>query len=297
MNKACVNCGRIVTFPDIPLPKNYTQKCNACGYDNYVDEAPIKKPKPPEPSVDDSWSATFDSAVDQVFPSSAPIPKPAPSPPTNNPSPSPTSLKAPMVSNAQMEAALNQLREEMLNSFNQKLRSVEARMNNEASITREVGEPLLENDYLNFQREVRRFVAYREVLVCTQTAALIQTCETQLRDQGFSIKPLTNLDGAEKALSEKNYHVMILDQNFFRGEEGKALLTRIKQTPIEVRRCQVILLVSPNISSCEPQIFYQWGLDMNVHPRDLEKLGSMIRNLMNLRTQMLGPYLETPGIG
>jgi len=292
MNRACLNCGRIITFPDIPLPQNYTQKCNACGYNNPAGDELEMQPPSSQPSVDDSWSATFDSAIERGFS------KPTAQKKKANPEPQVSaSLKAPMVSKAELEAALNQLREELMNSFSHTVRNLETRVTQEASITREVGDPLLESEYPGFQREIKNHVAYRETLVCTQSASLIQTCETQLRDQGFTIHPLTNLEAAGKVLAGKNYHMMILDQNFFRGEEGMALLTQIKQTPLEIRRCQVIILVSPNIASCEPQIFYQWGLDMNIHPKDLDQLGAMLKSLMNLRAQMLGPYLATPKLG
>lgn len=292
MNRACVNCGRIITFPDIPLPENYTQKCNACGYDNLNGNELESTTSPPTKplSVDDSWSTTFDSAVDQVFPK-------AEKKDMQSFQKSPLSMKASSVSTEQLEAAINQIRQEMSDLYNQKIRSLEARLNNEASITREVGEPLVEGEFQVFQREIRTNVSYLDALVCTQSAALIQTCEDQLRDFGYTIHPTTNMELAAKALGSKNFHVMILDQNFFKGEEGVNLLTRLKKTPLNIRRCQVIILVSPNISSCEPQIFYQWSLDMNIHPRDLEKLGEMLRSLVNLRARMLGPYLETPKLG
>ena len=290
MNRACINCGRIIVFPDIPLPENYTQKCNACGFDNPSgDELDQTIPPANPPSVDDSWSTTFDSAVDQVFPKAS-----KKSPPIQQ---SPLSMKASSVSSEQLEAAINQVRQDLSDLYNQKIRSLEARLNNEASITREVVEPLLEAEYKVFQREIRTNVAFHETLVCTKSAALIQTCEDQLRDMGYNIHPTTNMEQAAKALTNKNYHVMVLDQNFFKGEEGVSLLTRLKKTPLNIRRCQVIILVSPNISSCEPQIFYQWGLDMNIHPRDLEKLGDFLRSIMNLRARMLGPYLEAPKLG
>lgn len=292
MNRACVNCSRIITFPDIPLPQNYTQRCNACGFDNPAgDEMSAALSNASSASSnDDSWSSTFESAIDHTFPGSKPVQKASPPPST--------SLKAPSVSSAQLEASLTQLREEMTNLINHKLRSApNPTQRNEASITREIGDPFGEEDYKIYHREVRNLVAFRQVLVCTQTAALIQTCENQLREFNFSIQPLTQIEEADKVFSKKAFHLMILDQGFFRGEEGKSLLTRIKQTPLNIRRCQVIILVSPNIPSCEPQIFYQWGLDMNIHPRDLEQLGSMVRSLMSLRSQMLGPYMETQLLG
>lgn len=297
MNRACLNCKRIITFPDIPLPQNYTQRCNACGFENPIsDELDHSIPSASTtPSIEDSWSGTFDSAVDNVFPTSAATPTPTPTPQT---APSTMSMKAPSVTTAQLNATIDQLREELLNMINHKMRSAVPHPHvTEASITRDAMDPFGDQNHKVFMRETRNHVAFRQVLVCTQTAALIQTCENQLREFNFQIQPLTQIEQASKVFSEKNYHLMILDQNFFRGEEGKSLLTRIKQTPIHIRRCQVIILVSPNISSCEPQIFYQWGLDMNIHPRDLEQLGSMVRQLMSLRSQMLGPYMEAQLLG
>ena len=55
MNKACVKCGKIMLVPDIPLPRNYTQKCTSCDHMNRVGEDLFYEEHPderPEDSID-----------------------------------------------------------------------------------------------------------------------------------------------------------------------------------------------------------------------------------------------------
>lgn len=297
MNLSCRRCQRVITVPDIPLPQGYTQKCGSCGYDNPVD--------PSEGDSNDPFGGNpqnFNAAVDQLF--SQPQPQPQPQ---AQPAAKPKSRKP---AQAQPQVDLRELAETVrkqvsadfeakIDSLKQKIRELEANTHADTlppgATGRSMQIPLgqLPESTSSLELETRNNVEFGEVLICTQSSGIISACEAQLVKLGYRIQPVPNLETAKKLIEAKDFHIVILDQKFLKGEEGKLIMLHFKQQHLPIRRCQIVILIS-NLPSRESQVFYQWGLDMNINEKDIDQIGTFVQELNMLREKMLSPFLKAP---
>ena len=279
MNRACQNCNRIITLPDLPLGPGYTFKCTACGFENDF-------------SDEDARGNTSDSSDFGILDFSNPNID-GTGGLSNSNSWKATATAEPEVTKGMLDALGESIRHE----FGQRLAALEARFDQAEGSTFSVNPaPAMTTGLSPLAKATQELILTGEVLLCTQSATLIQICENQLTQSGFNIQPVTNLETASGLIISKHFQVVILDQKFLKGEEGKTIMDHFKQTTLPVRRCQIIILISPSIPTCESQVFFQWGFDLNIHPRDLEKMGALLGDLLNLRTKMLDPYLATPKV-
>ena len=137
-------------------------------------------------------------------------------------------------------------------------------------------------------------VAEGEVLLCSQNPALIATCEEALSRAGFLVNAATSHELAGRRIQEYAYQIIVFDQKFVVGsKEGQAVLNSVRKIALPVRRHQSVVMLSPGIPSCESQVFYQWGIDLNVHTDDLAELGGYVADLVQLKTSLLSAYLDS----
>jgi len=255
MNRACDNCAKIITIPDIPLPDDYTQKCTYCGHNNPVSDSG------PVPELTD-WD-TLDSTSNGTFAnfSAMTITPSAPSAPVE-----PTSIRA----------------------FEDRLRDLETRLRAEWKEASHVAT----RGPTAYDVEVSKHVNEQTALVASSQNPFIQACEKVLSRMKFKVQEAKTLDVALSVIARSPFHVMILDQNFLKsGQAGKQILRFIKRTPLRVRRCQSVVMITPGINTCEPQVFFQWGIDLNIHPSDLRHLEQHLGNLLQLKRELLTPFL------
>ena len=255
MNRPCDSCGRILTIPDIPLPDDYTQKCTFCGHTNNLSE------QAPDAHGDSQDWDTLDSSTSGLF------------------------LHMPRSEKGSEEGGVQR---NVYREFEQRLRDLETRLRAELKETArpETTEPSA------YQIELQKNIKEKTVLVATVQPHLFQSCESLLKKNGFVLTEAKSLDDALNAIMASPFHIMLLDQNLLKsGNTGKQILKYIKRTPIEVRRCQTVILITPSIATGEPQVFYQWGIDMNINPKDLGQLGALIRNLLQIKHGLLNHYL------
>lgn len=268
MNRPCQNCGRIITVPDIPLPAGYTQKCTACGFANDVGGEDLDLLRPSAPAAaaltaapasldDESWSASFDSTMD--FRENEPA----------------TAIAA---GEAAMDDRLRELEARLRSDFERRLEQANHRSSGAAASQPGTGL----SHYL---------VRLDEVLVGTQNSAIYAKCRAVLGESGYRLEAANTLEKALTLLRQNHYQIVVLDQQFLNGEAGRYLFQHLRETPIEIRRAQVIVLLTPGIASLESQVFYQWGMDLNIHPRDLDRMGLLIRQYLDYRASILAPLL------
>ena len=327
MNLACGRCTRIIVVPDIPLPDGYTQKCPACGHDNPVDDRPpAKRPTPPRPSgsqqrgQSSSTSANrtrqrqassprrdpdpYENAMDQLFANapkqppqpSSPSPAPTPTPPHQAPTqaaPAPANNSAADKLRKEFQGELERMRQDLQNQFEGRLRMLEDRLATQALNPQVMMGHQSEGDSQKaYQSQIHEHLLQNHVLVATQTASVIKSCEATLQRQGFQLQPVTALEQALEQISNKSFQIVIIDQRILKyASDSQALLNRIKQISLPVRRCQLFVMITPNITTGESQVFYQWGIDLNVHPSDLEKLDQVIQDINALKESILEDYL------
>ena len=130
-------------------------------------------------------------------------------------------------------------------------------------------------------------------MVCTANATIFNSCDNILRERGYKLKVINNLDKAFKELSRNFYQIIILDQQFLNsGETGRRVFAELKSVPSQIRRLQTIALLTPNIASGESQVFYQWGIDLNIHPKDLDRIDSLLEQVLETKRQLLTPLLQ-----
>ncbi len=277
MNRACLSCGKIITLPDIPLPEGYTQKCDACGYKNPVADdyphapSPASAPSGREGAGDlsfsskreDLWDSTLDHSIDEAL-----ISSPQPYTPVDS-------------------AAVDDLEQRIMLKFERRLAELESKLSTPIP-TDGAASPGL----YNYEKEIQKHVAAGEVVVGTQNATVFQTCRNQLQEGGFTVHKATSLTELLAIITQSYLEVIVLDQSLLKsGEEGKQVLKLIKRTPLAIRRCQTVLLFSPGITTCEPQVFYQWGIDFNIHPKETPRIGGLLKEVLQLKKEMLAPYL------
>lgn len=253
MNRACDNCSKIITIPDIPLPDDYTQKCTYCGHNNPVSDSG------PAPELTD-WD-TLDSTSNGTF--------------ANFPQVGVTG------SGQNADSAT-------IRGLEERLRDMETRLRaewKEASHVTSEGPSA-------FDLEISKHVNDGTALVASGQKPFLQACEKVLTKFNFKVQEANVLDSALNAIVHAPFQVIILDQNFLKsGQAGKQILRYIKKTPLPVRRCQSVVMITPGINTCEPQVFFQWGIDLNIHPGDLRNLEHHLGNLLQLKRDMLTTYL------
>lgn len=291
MNLSCRRCQRVITVPDIPLPQGYTQKCGSCGYDNPVDPAEDRSPYESFPS---SSSQNFNAAVDQLFSTPQPQPK--------QPKKKPVPASAPQIDLKELaETVRKQVTaefESQLAELNRKVRELENTTHADTLPPGATGRSFQMpmgttgvNNITPLESETRNTVEFGEVLICTQNSNIISVCEAQLTKLGYRIQPVPSVETAKKLIENKDFHIVVVDQKFLKGEEGKNILLHFKQQRLPIRRCQIVVLIS-TLPSRESQVFYQWGLDMNVNEKELDQIGTFIQELNLLREKMLSPLLK-----
>lgn len=253
MNQPCKKCGRIVTVPDIPLPKGYTQKCTACGFANDVSAVELENSL--TMSSEETWDATFDSTMDIKE--------------------DPTMNKA-MASDERFREMEGRLRAEM----ERRLAEIQTQATASSShLGGAIGHHL---------------VRQGDVIICTQNTVLYQKCHQILSELNHRVEGASTLEKALGLLQKSHYQVIIIDQQFLNsGEAGRHLFHLIKETPTDVRRAQTVVLLTPGIASVESQVFYQWSMDLNVHPRDLDRLGQLVRQTTEYKESILSPLLDS----
>ena len=325
MNKACISCGQIVTVPDVPLPSGYTQRCPACGYDNPVsddyEEGPIHAASPGgDEDATGSWGSNLDQTMDEILVKrgAGDLEKSV----SGNDDWSPESsmddllvtknehVPDPVLSNHvpleqslnEMEARLrnglldtlgqsaaeiqNKIYEQLSRAFSERLADLETQIRAGAAASAAAAPPAPQTDPTG--PDLNRFVSVNQALVVTQHPAVYRTCESQLVKMGFSVQGVQAMEPALNAFRKTQFQVLVLDQKLLSaGEEGKRVLAHLKNTKIEIRRCQSVVLISPSIASGEPQVFYQWGIDMNIHPKDLERFEEFLSDLLATKNQLL----------
>lgn len=313
MNKACERCGRIIVVPDIPLPQDYTQKCPACGFDNPITDDYSPSAARPNPTYHQGDMAQhFDNAIDNIFagagaaaPPPPPVAKPAARPAPQQ-RPNPTKTAAPQARPAgnlppqivetlrrefltELERAKADLRSEMEG----RLRMLEDRLKSQAPV---IGAPVAgdgpKDKALAFKAQVHERLLENQVLVATQNATVIKNCEATLQRRGFTLNPVTSLEATLEQISKKPFHVIIVDQRMLKyASDSQALLGRIKQISLPIRRCQTIAMITPGITTAESQVFYQWGIDINIHTKDLERLDEILVDILELKEVILNEYI------
>jgi len=332
MNKPCLKCGKILLVPDIPLPKTYTQRCIACGFDNPVGDDLFfdsdagnveedldflqfeevgsgdilagsgglnrdnadrflqqmnRRPEPTVPSPGSSAPTVRGQSAYAAPPSQAGVPgamtpRPGASTPTSQ----------------DLEQALNRLRGE----FDQKCKELEARLS--AQTSRELASlgtgalpsppAAAPSEKGSMAAMVRELVAENETLFCTQNTALIKACEVALRQKGFTVTAAATVEEAQSRIQEFAYQVIIFDYRFVQAsQEGQNLLASIRNITLPVRRHQSVVLITPGLPTCESQVFYQLGVDLNISPDDLSALGVLVRELVDHKMALLEPYLTS----
>lgn len=197
-----------------------------------------------------------------------------------------------------LEQALNRLRGE----FDQKCKELEARLS--AQTSRELASlgtgalpsppAAAPSEKGSMAAMVRELVAENETLFCTQNTALIKACEVALRQKGFTVTAAATVEEAQSRIQEFAYQVIIFDYRFVQAsQEGQNLLASIRNITLPVRRHQSVVLITPGLPTCESQVFYQLGVDLNISPDDLSALGVLVRELVDHKMALLEPYLTS----
>jgi hypothetical protein len=242
----------------------------------------------------------FNAAVDQLF--SAPAKQAA------APKPKPKSTPAPVAAPAQPQVDLRELAdtvrkqvvsefESQIDGLKKKIRELESNTHADTlppgATGRSFQMPVAQaaENMSPLESETRNNVEFGEVLICTQSASLITACEAQLNKLGYRMQPVPSIETAKKLIENKDFHIVIIDQKFLKGEEGKNILMHFKQQRLPIRRCQIVILIS-TLPSRESQVFYQWGLDMNINEKDIDQIGTFVQELNLLREKMISPFLK-----
>jgi len=258
MNQPCIKCGRIITIPDIPLPAGYTQKCTACGFANDVGESDLDTLTPPSVGglPDESWNASFDSTMD--FPD-------------------------PMTDSANHAAAA--ATDDRFRELESRLRAeLDRRLAAHSGSQTQVVEPAA--------GLAHHMVVPGDVLICTQNTAIYQKCFQVLSELDYRIEGVGDTTKAYGLLAARHFQIVIVDQQFLNtGDAGRRVFQHLKDTPVDIRRAQTVVLLTPGIATMESQVFYQWSMDLNVHPRDMDRLGVLVRQTVAHKASILTPLL------
>lgn len=284
MNKQCIQCGHVMLVPDIPLPAGYTQKCIACGRVNNVSD---------QYDQDDSIPPSFDSSMDATdiidFSGANDVSNIA-----NDVSNSQFDFSAPVnqASSSNLEDQIRQLKRQVAGLQESMLRGPQNSTNRvgqaEVIASQEASSALNHHPLLNSP------VATNHAIFCSQQAAMANICARQLREKGIVTETVADLDAARTKVASHAFQFIIVDQRLIQGKpQGQPFLKLINSITIPVRRQQVIALLTPNIETCESQVFYQWGFDINVHFDDLEGLSDVLLETLDEKMQL---YSEFKGL-
>lgn len=334
MNKACLRCNNTMLVPDIPLPKSYTQKCTNCGFDNPVGDdmffdkneqfETVMQDGPIQLGADDDEldSLTFDSGdqdidltgginkdnaddfLKQLETRVAPPVQPRQSSPQlphsssaanqNVTRPAPSYSPPPASPSPQL---VESLKKSMQAEFDAKLELMEKKMMAVMASVPQTPIPtnLESTGSHSLQSITQEVVAIGEALLCTQNASLARASEVALRQAGFSLVAANTLEEAKSKIQEYAFQVIIFDYRFIQAvQDGKVLLNHIQHIALPIRRHQCVVLITPGLPTCESQVFYQMGVDLNINPDDLSDLGNLVGELVRVKADLLRPYLESP---
>jgi len=274
MNKQCIKCNHIMLVPDIPLPAGYTQKCIACGHLNDVSDSynPITDPE------DDAFSSSVDPSdiIDFSHSTSRDI----------NQASSEFSIESTPIDHISLEKKLT-------NEFDAKIKALQAqidRLNSnshplspemaQATIPKKNNNPLLESP-----------VAENEALFYSEQIGMAKLCANKLRQKNIQTHVVSQIDEAIKQVSEHAYQIIIVDHRMLQGKPGGVtFLKTLNAITLPVRRQQVVALLTPGIETGESQVFYQWGMDVNIHFDDLDVLVDIILDTIELKKDLYNEY-------
>lgn len=274
MNKQCVQCGHIMLVPDIPLPAGYTQKCIACGKSNMVADT-YDEMERDSPSFDTRMDASevidFSSGSNSLNDDSFGSGKKDFSFEMTTPELGSSSSR--QIEDLQSKiASLQSQMDRLLNHLGDK--SISADLPKK---------PDSEDDNPLFNIPVSR----NEALFCSDQSAMANICARQLRNAGIATQVVDNIIEAKKMVTAMAFQFILVDQRMLHGKpEGASFLNTLKTITLPVRRQQIVALLTPNIDTGESQVFYQWGIDVNIHFNDLEGLFDIIKATQRVKEDL-----------
>ncbi len=213
-------------------------------------------------------------------------------------SPEPTTPKSAGISMEMLKTTLDGLRSELRDEMNKKLAELELRVMkaelkptaNPSSIdSTPTGSPSTKSPSPH-----RHVVAEMEVLLCGQSSAYIDLATRSMQAEGYKIHMVASPKEAIQLIKEVAFHVIVMDQRFVQDTpEGQSLLNKIKLITLPIRRHQCLVLITPRLETAESQVFYQWGADLNVKAEEVDHLGKIVNDLIDLKTDMQRKYLDS----
>lgn len=194
-----------------------------------------------------------------------------------------------------MKPYLEIVKKELRQEFTEKLAQLEATIATRSSMPQSTMADEVNNDRKDEQIVMREALVERGLaLVCSQVPRITETATAALNQAQFRVQHAASIDDANRAIQEIAFQVIVFEQRFVQGSpEGQGVLNTVKNIALPIRRHQSVVLLTPRIETAESQVFYQWGVDMNVHADDLTELGSLVRQLVELKQDMLKVYLNS----
>lgn len=305
--------------PDIPLPKTYTQRCVSCGFVNPVGDDLFYGPETDvaeevggssetdvfdfsqptqyheeihlaneqlSPDSTDDWMNRLDS----VKPMEIKLDLPAEEEPSKiGSSRTPSATSAGMTLD-QLRPHLENLRLDLQKEFGLKMAELELKFH---ELSRQKVEPSPKPPVAAPQ-EQQAVVSVGEVLLCTQVPAITESILKTLTEHGFKVHHVASAGDAIRFIQELAFQVIIMDQRFVQASpEGQNLLNSIKQIALPIRRHQSVVLLTPRLETGESQVFYQWGVDLNVLLEEAPVVGKLTAELLQLKAAMQKAYLQS----
>jgi len=302
MNKPCMRCGKIMLVPDIPLPSTYKQKCTNCGFQNPVGDELFFDSEPDADSVnlldqDDSQELDLSQGIDK---SNADrwMAQLAESPPQVATTPTSTGIdreELKRIIDERIQAAMQDVRAEMMTRLSELEVRLKGRMSKSqpTPVSQPATTPQVPQED-SPTTSLSEVVAVKEVLLCTQNQSVLNACRSSLQSQGFSVEVVSSYSEALKHIQDYAYQVFLFDQRFIQGSpEGQTVLASINKITLPIRRHQAVIMITPGIPSGESQVFYQWGVDLNVHPEQIREVGALSQELIQHKQSLLDAYLHS----
>ncbi|PIE89822.1 MAG: hypothetical protein CR997_09095 [Acidobacteria bacterium] len=273
MNKQCTKCGHIMLVPDIPLPAGYTQKCIACGQVNNVSD------QYKDPIADLSESS--DRFLSQMDPSDIIDLSHA-----NEKERTGIERDFSLSGQKPDQNALHALRAE----FESRLTNLQAEIESLKQASHQ-SDKVKENGTLRQNPLLDSPIAENEAVFCSQQSGLANLCARKLRNEKIVTHIVTDLSQAIAHISEHAYQVIIVDHRMLHGKpEGVEFLKTLNNITLPVRRQQIVILLTPGIETGESQVFYQWGIDFNIHFDDLEALVDTVKSIIQKKKAIYSEY-------
>lgn len=265
--------------PDIPLPPGYTQKCTACGKVNLVADqyGSDSKEDAFQQSMDPADILDFSSGSHD-FSSNSLDSRPSFSIETE-----PASSEVPdLALLEELQGRIGHLQSQ-IDAIKEDLAG--KRLSPVTGQSALISEPDTSNPLFSIP------VAEKEALFCTDQQAMANICARKLRTEGIQTQILHSVEEANRAVSELAFQYIIIDQRLLHGKpEGSKFLSTLKNITLPIRRQQVVALLTPGIETGESQVFYQWGIDVNIHFNDLEILSDILKETVDAKKKLYSNY-------